>query len=325
MKKHRTIIITAILLSFLSGSATGWYIGWKRGIPFVKKERTDWAIGIFTGSSPFSLTSSGKAKNPVLTANDVTDIKARFVADPFMVQEKGTWYMFFEVLNEKTNHGDIAFAISGDGFNWSYQQTILDEPFHLSYPYVFKWQNEYYMVPETKRAYSVRLYKAVNFPSQWSFVKTLIDGVGYLDPSIFFFDSRWWLFAASGKNDILHLHYADELKGPWTEHPESPVIEGNANKARPGGRVLVLDGGIVRYAQDDYPGYGNQVRAIEIRRLTTTSYEEKEMNKQPVTKPRRMAWNSVGMHHIDAHQLSKNEWIAAVDGFGKKLVFGLKY
>jgi hypothetical protein len=49
------------------------------------------------------------------------------------------------------------------------------------------------------------------------------------------------------------------------------------------------------------------------------------MNKQPVTKPRRMAWNTDGMHHIDAHQLSKNEWIAAVDGFGKKLVFGLKY
>lgn len=287
-------------------------------------EPTKWAIGVYAGDSPFSFASTGKTTNPVLTANDVTDIQAAFVADPFMVYEKGTWYMFFEVMNEDTKQGDIAFASSDDGLNWTYQQIVLDEPFHLSYPYVFKWQSEYYMVPETKRANSIRLYKAVDFPSQWSFVETLIDGVGYVDPSIFCFDGRWWMFTASGKNDILHLHYADELTGPWTEHPRSPVIEGDPNKARPGGRVLVFDGRIIRYAQDDYPDYGNQVGAFEITNLTTTSYEEKQIRKNLMIKPNGVGWNKRGMH-IDAHQLSEQEWIAVVDGRGTKRVFGLKY
>lgn len=65
------------------------------------------------------------------------------------------------------------------------------------------------MVPETKRANSVRLYKSVNFPFKWVFVGTLLDNVGYLDPSVFYFDGRWWMLTASGKNDVLHLFYAD--------------------------------------------------------------------------------------------------------------------
>ena len=36
----------------------------------------------------------------------------------------------------------------------------------LPISYVFKWKNEYYMIPETYQASSVRLYKAIDFPAQ---------------------------------------------------------------------------------------------------------------------------------------------------------------
>ena len=113
--------------------------------------------------------------------------------------------------------------------------------------------------------------------------------------------------------------------GPWTEHPESPVIEGDANIAGPRGRVLVFDGRIIRYAQDDQPTYGNQVRAFEITELTTTSYEEKEVSENPILEPSGTSWNARGMHHIDPHQIYRNQWIACVDGYAEKLVFGLQY
>ena len=71
-------------------------------------------------------------------------------------------------------------------------------------------------------------------------------------------------------NDLLRLYYANDLMGPWIEHPKSPIVAGDANIARPGGRVVVFDGRIVRYTQDDDPTYGNQVRAFEITELTTT-------------------------------------------------------
>jgi len=270
IEQQKAIIIIA-LVCLISGFISGVHVGKSRGIPFVTKQEK-WSIGIYIGESPFNFVSPENITNPILTAKDVTDVPADFVADPFMIKDNSTWYMFFEVMNSQTHQGDIGLAISNDGLNWIYKQIVLDESFHLSYPYVFKWKNEYYMIPDSYQANSIRLYEAVDFPTQWSFVGTLIYG-NYVDSSIFRYDDRWWIFVETNPegNNILRLYYAEDLMGPWIEHPESPIIEGDANIARPGGKVLVFDGRIVRYAQDDDPTYGNQVRAFEITELTTLS------------------------------------------------------
>ncbi|BAY07116.1 glucosamine inositolphosphorylceramide transferase family protein [Calothrix sp. NIES-2098] len=289
---------------------------------FVRR-KTDWVIGIYTGESPVKLGSPKNFRNPVLTAKDVTDVPAKFVADPFMVREDGSWYLFFEVLNNRRKKGEIALATSNDGYSWKYQQIVLTEAFHLSYPYVFKFQNEYYMIPESYEANSIRLYKAVNFPTQWTLVKTLLDGSDYVDSSIFNFNDRWWLFTTSFKSNILRLFYADDLMGNWIEHPQSPVIEENVNIARPGGRVLVSNGQIFRYTQDGEGFYGNQVRAFEITNLTTTNYAEKPVKENPILKGSGFGWNKTGMHTIDPHQMEDGKWIACVDGYRIVVVFGL--
>jgi hypothetical protein len=290
---------------------------------FVSRKQ-DWSIGIYTGESPFKLSSPDNIQNPVLTAKDVTDVPAQFVADPFMVYENGTWYMFFEVLNDLNNRGEIGLATSNDGFKWNYQQIVIREDFHLSYPYVFKFQNEYYMIPESYQANSIRLYKAVEFPTQWTLVKTLLNGSDYIDSSIFNFDDKWWIFTTSPKGNILHLYYADDLMGNWIKHPQSPLIEGNFHISRPGGRVVVYDGKIFRYTQDVKGNYGNQVRAYEITNLTTTNYEEKAIVNNPIIKASGYGWNKTGMHTIDPHQLDNGKWIACVDGYQIVFVFGMK-
>lgn len=126
-------------------------------------------------------------------------------------------------------------------------------------------------------------------------------------------------------NDLLRLYYANDLMGPWIEHPKSPIVAGDANIARPGGRVVVFDGRIVRYTQDDDPTYGNQVRAFEITELTTTSYQEREVSENPILEASGTGWNADGMHHIDPHQIDENRWIACVDGKEEVWVFGLEY
>lgn len=322
--KHWKVISIVVLLVFLIGAISIVSVGTGRGIPFVGK-RDELSIGVYTGDSLFSLASPKIIKNPVLTAKDVTDISADFVADPFMVRENSTWYMFFEVYNKDTHQGDIGYAVSNDGYNWTYEQIVLDEPFHLSYPHVFKWKDEYYMIPESHRAGSLRLYRALRFPAEWSFTGNLLHGV-YKDPSLFRYDNRWWLFAQTNPeaHDTLRLYYADALMGPWAEHPKSPIVCGDIRIAKPAGRVTTFGGQVVRYAQDWDPGYPFQVRAFEITRLTTTGYEEKEV-KDPILKASGSGWNAQGMHHIDAHQVDGNEWIACVDGYRTTLAFGFKY
>lgn len=316
MKIKLFIFYTIIIAFFIIGILTGYF----RGIPFIAYPPL-YAIGIYSGENPFTLSPDNSAHNPVITAKDVTDIQASFVADPFMINENNKWYMFFEVLNQKTNQGDIGLAISDDALSWNYQKIVLDEPYHLSYPFVFKHNNEMYLIPESSANYEIRLYKAKTFPTEWELEKVLLTG-NYVDPTIFQHNNHWWMFAGE-RHDILHLFYADDLKGEWKKHPLSPLIVKDGNISRPSGRVILYNNNLYRFTQDCTPEYGMLVRAFKIEELSKTTYRESAVKENPVIYPiGGSGWNSRNMHHIDAHTINDN-WIACVDGIGPYLQFGL--
>jgi hypothetical protein len=277
-----------------------------------------WEIGILRGESPLEWASPGECRNPILTARDVTDVKAEFVADPFMIRSGQLWYLFFEVLPEKSDRGVIGLAISRDAVSWEYQRIVLREPFHLSYPHVFAWDGSYYMIPETLDAQEVRLYRSRDFPFDWECVHTLIPGQ-HADPSIFRHDDRWWLFACDTPHAhrSLRLYGAPELSGPWEEHPASPIVANDRSLARPAGRVLAQEGRLVRFAQDCVEQYGNRVWAFEITHLSPDSYCEQPASPRPVIEAGiRGEWRTQRMHHIDAHRNAGDGWVACVDGWG---------
>jgi hypothetical protein len=272
-----------------------------------------WSIGIFRGATLSDLRPA--MGMPVLSAENVSDIQAEFLADPFMTKIQDTWHMFFEVMNERTQKGEIGWAASRDGLQWDYQRTVLTEPFHLSYPYVFQAGREYFMIPESYEANSMRLYRADPFPLKWSYAGTLLEGP-WVDSSIFFFEGRWWVFSnpVAPENQVLELFYADAITGPWQRHPMSPLITGDKRMARGGGRVIVLNGRPVRFAQDCFPCYGTGVRAFEVSRLTTSDYAEREMEFSPILSAGEESWRRDGMHHIDPHSIHDG-WLACVDGW----------
>ncbi|MBN2292948.1 MAG: hypothetical protein JXM70_11015 [Pirellulales bacterium] len=285
----------------------------------------EWSIGIYMGDSPLNIAPMEGMANPVLTARDVNDVYAEAVADPFMIRQHGKWYMFFEVIHHDSKHGDIGLATSYDGLKWKYEQIVLVEPFHLSYPCVFEWKKELYMIPETSWENSVRLYKSHNFPYDWTFEKTLISLPDVADATPFYYDDKWWMFTSVASHDVLRLFFCEDLTGEWQEHPCSPIIEGNCQIARPGGRVLILDGRIIRFAQNDYPTYGTALRAFEIFELSTTTYKEKESSESPLLSGTGSGWSRSGMHHADLHYIGPDQWIGCVDGFSRRLVAGFRF
>jgi hypothetical protein len=276
-----------------------------------------WAIGIYEGGSPFDLGPAQGVANPVLTREDISDLQAEFVADPFMIEAEGRWCMFFEVANTRLSRGQIGLATSPDALRWTYQGVILAEPFHLSYPYVFRHENEYYMIPETQAQGSIELYRATKFPEAWTRVRTLLTGRPFNDPSLFHYADTWWLLTETAPgfgHHTLRLYQADALTGPWHEHPKSPVVQQNPHIARPAGRVLVLEDSVVRFAQDCAPLYGLNVQAFEITELTRRTYAERPRGA-PILTGGGSGWNAAGMHHVDAHVRSDGTWIACVDGW----------
>jgi hypothetical protein len=235
-----------------------------------------------------------------------------------MISVDGIWYLFFEVMNWRTRKGDIGLAISTDGLAWDYQQIVLTEQFHLSYPFVFEWGGNFYMIPESYQAGAVRLYRASQFPMSWSFVANLLKGPYLVDASVFRQDGCWWLFVDSShgmRHDTLRLFHSNRLTGPWQEHPRSPLVEGDARGARPAGRPIAWAEHTIRFAQTCSPYYGTGVRAFAITDLTDADYKEREITPEPFLGPAGVGWNACGMHHIDAHHQPDGSWIAAVDGW----------
>jgi hypothetical protein len=274
-----------------------------------------WAIGIYRGCSPFEFKPDPEVTNPVLSHLSVSDVPAQFVADPFMIQSGATWYMFFEVLNKATNKGEIGLATSPDGRRWEYSRIVLTEPFHLSYPFVFENEGEFYMLPESEAAGRIQLYRASRFPFEWTPCATLLEQRA-ADATVFFHNSRWWMLSCATPylQDTLSLHMAEEPAGRWIEHPLSPIVRGSRRNARPAGRPAALAGRIVRYAQDCETQYGAKVRALTITELSPDTYAEVESNTEPVLSAGEAGWNARRMHHIDPHILPDGTWIACADG-----------
>lgn len=277
-----------------------------------------WSIGIYTGGSPLALAPDPSIPCPVLTRDQVTDVPASFLADPFLIRSGDEWQMFFEVLNRRNGRGEIGLATSDDLVHWRYRQIVLAEPFHLSYPCVFEWKGEHWMIPETHQTRTIRLYRAEEYPLKWKLVHTLLSGERFADSTPFRHGDRWWLFTETSpvmKHDTLRLYSADDPMGRWTEHPSSPLVVGDPHAARPAGRVVATPQGLVRFAQDCKPRYGTSVNAYEITRLSETEYEERPVAGNPVLRASGDGWSSAGMHHVDAHEVTPARWIAAVDGW----------
>jgi hypothetical protein len=271
-----------------------------------------WAIGIYRGDSPCRLSPA--PENPVLTCLDVHDARTAFVADPFMVREDGIWWLFFEALNLDRRKGEIGLAASPDGVSWEYRGIVLQEPYHLSYPYVFEWHGDHFMVPESHVGNEVRLYRARSFPTRWDHCATLLAG-SFADSSPFHFEGRWWMFTSPiSAPGNCELYMAAHLEGPWQPHPSSPIVRDDRGTARPGGRVLIENGRPIRHAQDGIPQYGSRVRAFAVTELTPVSYREAEIPESPVLVPAPAGWNRSGMHHIDPHPAPGGGWLACVDG-----------
>jgi len=269
--------------------------------------------GETTTDVPPALEPHPDVTNPVLTADDVTDEPfADYVADPFVAVAEDTYHLFFEVqyVPEADDSADIGHATSPDGLEWTYQGIVLDDPYHLAYPLVCRWEGEWYMTPD-KATYDYngvpefRIYRADPFPSEWVLAERAVINEHFGDPTPVKVGDTWYTFSIEQESVFgTRLHYADSLReGDWTEHPASPVATAARNR-RPAGRPVVLDDGLYCFFQDVARTYGDKVRAFRVTELTRESYSHREIDASPIIEASRsegdgLAWRADGMHHVD--------------------------
>ena len=245
----------------------------------------------------------------------------KVVADPFLVPPStpgGPLRIVAEELDWYNECGTICeLRRDSQSGKVTFDKTIIDEGVHMSYPFIFQYNGDTFMVPEAASLKAIVLYRMDRRTGEFQMHSTLIDNVNASDSTLFEHDCRWWLIH-TGNGKLcpwsLYVWHAATPFGPWEAHTASPV-KTDVSSTRPAGNPFVKDGQLYRPAQDNRHWYGYGLTLNRIDELTTTAFRE--------TVVRRIGADPKSPYPDGCHALAGYGNITLIDGKRHRWPLGL--
>ena len=235
-------------------------------------------------------------------ANKLHSPPGHFLADPIVIREGDKDYCFVEDYDYAKSKACISVYQLGSTKADRLGEALV-EPFHMSFPFLFRYANKIFMCPETSDKREIRVYECTDFPLGWKLSKVLMADISAADTMIFEHGGRWWLFTNIDPIDQrdhsseLFIFYADTpLTDQWTPHAKNPIFV-DSTRARNGG-ILFDHQAIYRVSQ--IPGfnfYGKGFAINRILRLTPTDYLEERL----FAVEANFFDNITGTHHLHSN------------------------
>lgn len=286
-----TLVIFNYRYSFISPGSKGWSIGFKTVQAPLQK--------IKPSNNIFSKDS----------LNKITISSTRFLADPFLYYENGIYYIFFEHQGED-GPAKIGLIQSPDGLNYSFKGNVIEERFHLSFPQIFKYKKDYYILPESASINQVILYKAINFPLKWEISDTLIKNIRLKDPAILLSDT---LNLITGIDDKYNqkIFKSDFLFGEWKTLESFKSRKGD--EIRPAGNFFEVNSEWYIPFQNNREGYGTGVSLYKLKRDKFEKIISRQLYKNDTIQN-----FSRGMHHLNVNNIG-GKYYLVYDGDEERL------
>ena len=254
--------------------------------------REEWGISVLPSAWPQLL---------LRRAQPLRAPRGHYWADPFLLRRDGRTWCFVEDWVNAAGKGRIS-VLEIDGKRAVDRGVALEEPFHLSFPFLFEHQGALYLCPESMGARQIRVYRCEEFPLKWRLASILMDGVSAADTMLFERGGRWWMLTSidpSGMGDHCSELYLFSSGSPlareWIPHPQNPVCLDSWGGRNAG---LLTDGGrIFRAAQcQGFDRYGESLVVNEILEISETRYAEQRVAR---IQPRFHA-GLLGTHHLSS-------------------------
>lgn len=228
-----------------------------------------------------------------------------YLADPFIIEFKGENYLFYELYDYRKGKAVLACRIASENFDQ--QHILLEEPHHLSFPFVFEHEGELYCMPESYSANKLSLYRFDIQNRQLVWMKDLLTDMPVIDPVLQSHEGRWYLFFTLKDLPSVHLYvyYADCPFGPFKSHENNPV-KSDIRSSRPAGAFITLNNKLLRPAQDCSLHYGRAVELLEIEKLSPQHFEEKHV--------KRLMPLPIFNYNKGLHSLNGNAQFTVIDG-----------
>ena len=191
--------------------------------------------------------------------NIIETPKGMWIADPIMYTVNGEHYLFVEVFEEKKKKAAIGYYQFETG-KPVYKGIIIESSYHMSYPCVFEYNGEHYMIPESSANDSISLYKAEHFPEKWTKEIDLVKGEKYVDSTVVSNDEGIFILSyKTTKNGWQLVQFILDMENKSVK--EKSTIDYDENVGRPGGYVFC---GNKRPAQDCRKKYGENLLIYEV-------------------------------------------------------------
>jgi hypothetical protein len=200
-------------------------------------------------------------------------------ADPFPVEARDGYHVFLEEYDRAQKIGHISVGHVTPEGTFDKPVTVLERPYHLSYPFVFQWRGQWFMMPESSRAGRIEVFAASKFPFEWSPEAVFFDGLNAVDSTLIAIEGRWWLFtniAAHPRSlnyDELYAFHGPSPLGPWTPHRGNPV-KSDVRSSRSAGGFFWKGTALLRPAQDCSGRYGSATVINRVEKLTPDEFAE---------------------------------------------------
>jgi flagellar basal body rod protein FlgC len=233
------------------------------------------------------------------------------VADPFLFVYRDRLYLFYEVQTD-FGLGEIWAQSMDKQGAWICHGQVLKEDFHLSYPQVFVCNGIIYMIPETAMSGQVWLYTTSKFPYEWEKKMVLIDEP-LVDPSIVMMSDGIYLFATTRMNQ-LKLFFSPNISQKF--HSICRNISNDKSISRNAGKPFLIKNVLYRAAQNCSQKYGENIRLLQIDKLSRREYVEHIVISDLFKK--KPKWMEEGYHHISTTSFMNVNYVA-VDGMRKDI------
>ena len=243
----------------------------ERVLHFLFEIDNDWEIGII--NQPIQTIFKRKKLGKV---NWLKMPRGVFWADPFGIKVENNYYLFYEEFNKKKGYGTINCMQLDENLNVIKNEVVIDSGSHLSFPFIFKENDGFYILPESCQANELSLYKAIIFPFQWVKDTVLIEEP-CMDTIIFKYKNYWHLLYTLSKGPFqphtLFHRKNTELKTNWSE-THLFHFENNGFNSRGAGNIFEIDGKLYRASQNCKFSYGKSIVFNEVK-IEENSFSEK--------------------------------------------------
>lgn len=142
-----------------------------------------------------------------------------WLADPFLFEKDGVTYIFYEAFDLVQHKGKIGYSIYNPDGSCTPPRMVLVEPYHLSFPYIFEEDGDIYIMPEGSADFSIKLYKAVDFPNTWEEYKIVNNDIFACDSVYLEKDNKRCILS----NRMYHHHPEGTYLSCWVKNYLFPV------------------------------------------------------------------------------------------------------